>query len=39
MSMRKGGDVIGLERELIRDVLGEKKKRRRKRTREIEIKL
>jgi hypothetical protein len=32
-------DTVGLERELIRDVLGEKKKRRRKRTREIEIKL
>jgi len=31
-------DPMGLERELIRDVLGEKK-RRRKRTREIEIKL
>ena len=30
---------MGLERELIRDVLGEKKKRRRKRTRGIEIKL
>jgi len=29
---------MGLERKLIRDVLGEKK-RRRKRTREIEIKL
>jgi hypothetical protein len=32
-------DAMGIERELIRDVLGEKKKRRRKRTREIEIKL
>ena len=30
---------MGLERELIRDVLGEKKKTRRKRAREIEIKL
>ena len=31
---------MGLERELIRDVLGEKKKKRRKRKREtIEIKL
>jgi hypothetical protein len=30
---------MGLERELIRDVLGEKKKRRRRRTKEIEIKL
>jgi len=30
---------MGLERELIRDVLGEKKKKRRRRTREIEIKL
>jgi hypothetical protein len=32
-------DGMGLERELIRDVLSEKKKRRRKRTRELEIKL
>jgi len=30
---------MGLERELIRDVLGEKKRKRRRRTREIEIKL
>ena len=30
---------MGLERELIRDVLGEKRKKRRRRTREIEIKL
>jgi hypothetical protein len=30
---------MGLERELIRDVLGEKKKKRRKREREISIKL
>jgi hypothetical protein len=34
-----GNDTVGLERELIREVLGEKKKKRRKRTREIEIKL
>jgi hypothetical protein len=30
---------MGLERELIRDVLGEKKKKRRKRTKKIEIRL
>ena len=32
-------NAMGFERELIRDVLGEKKKKRRKRTKEIEIKL
>jgi len=31
--------AMALERELIRDVLGEKKRKRRKRSREIEIKL
>jgi|GEM_PF-3026542 hypothetical protein len=30
---------MGLERELIRDVLGEKKKKRRRKAKEIEIKL
>ena len=37
--MRAVSNAMGFERELIRDVLGEKKRKRRKRTNEIEIKL
>jgi hypothetical protein len=37
--VRRRSNSMGLERELIRDVLGEKKKKRRKREREISIKL
>jgi hypothetical protein len=37
--VRRRSNPMGLERELIRDVLGEKKKKRRKRGREISIKL
>jgi len=32
-------DAMSIERELVRDILGEKKKKRRRRIREVEIKL